>query len=274
MLKLHFPNASRAPVWVVEKQFSIGTRADNHLVLDDPALDPIHARLVQEGGKYYLRDNNSRQGCFVNGQRITSKEVVAGDRITLGAQQFTVRDAATDTAGEDQALQWQLIAESGLLANRAWAIPAGRPVVIGRDPGCDIVIPGNYLSRRNTRLEVRDDRVEIVDLGSANGTFLNEQPVREATARPGDRLRLDIYTFRLAAPDPEAIRKARLRESMRLLAKPVERKQADPAPRHWKTRPTSPGNRIEPETRKARLPWIGGLLLLGAVLAAALVIFL
>ena len=61
-----------------------------------------------------------------------------------------------------------------------WPVRRDR-VVIGRGEGCDIVVPDPSISRRH--LEVRitgDDRVIIRDLGSTNGTWLEEQRIDEA----------------------------------------------------------------------------------------------
>lgn len=275
MLKLQCSDNHREPVWVVEKLFSIGSQPGNHLVLTHSSVEPVHARLVQENNRFYLKDNNSKSGCFVNGQRVTHKEIVPGDRIKLGAVQIQVLEPGADLSGEAQNLQWQLVSDNSLLANTSFTLPNDRPVIVGRDNQCDIVLPATYLSRQHTRLEVTGDRVKIIDLSSANGTFVNEQPVDSYLASAGDRLRLDIYTFRLVAPDPEAINRARLRATIQSLTKPVERKQADTNPKRWKTRPTSPGNRIEtppPGHRpKATFKWIG---VAALVASAATLVFL
>lgn len=76
MLKLHFKDSRRPPLWIVEKLFSIGSAPDNNLVLDDPSIDPLHANVLHENNRYLLKDNNSSNGCFVNGQRITQKEIL------------------------------------------------------------------------------------------------------------------------------------------------------------------------------------------------------
>lgn len=274
MLKLQFSDNHREPVWVVEKLFNIGSQPGNHLVLTHPSVEPVHARLVQENNRFYLKDNNSKSGCFVNGQRVTYKEIVPGDQIKLGAVQIQVHEPGADASGEEQSLQWQLVSDNSLLANTAFTLPSDRPVTVGRDSQCDIVLPATYLSRQHTRLEVTGDRVKITDLSSANGTFVNEQPVDSYLASAGDRLRLDIYTFRLVAPDPEAINRARLRATIQSLTKPVERKQADTNPKRWKTRPTSPGNRVEtpqPSRPNATFKWLGVALL---VATAAVLVFL
>jgi len=94
--------------------------------------------------------------------------------------------------------QWNLIAESGWLVGQHFEI-AGQ-VVLGREAGCDIVIPGTHLSRRHAQLDCRGANLAISDLGSANGTYVNEVRVKEAQLKQGDTVRFDVLTFRVQAP--------------------------------------------------------------------------
>ena len=58
--------------------------------------------------------------------------------------------------------------------------PIEKPrVVIGRE-GVDIVLDDPEISRQHAAIEVSDDRVTVVDLGSSNGTLLGDEPVGEA----------------------------------------------------------------------------------------------
>ncbi len=63
-----------------------------------------------------------------------------------------------------------------------------RPVIIGRSPACDIVLEAPEISRRHCMLEVRDNKYWIVDLASANGTFINSLPIKEKKLESGDVL--------------------------------------------------------------------------------------
>lgn len=56
--------------------------------LDDPKVSRIHAVLEVTNGKLFLRDNNSTNGTFVNGVRITRQEVRAGDVLQVGASEI------------------------------------------------------------------------------------------------------------------------------------------------------------------------------------------
>lgn len=51
--------------------------------------------------------------------------------------------------------------------------------VLGRDSSCDIVLPSIGVSRRHVQLQVSDEAVEVQDLGSSAGTFVNEMQLVE-----------------------------------------------------------------------------------------------
>ena len=69
--------------------------------------------------------------------------------------------------------------------------PLDRPAfTIGRKPDNDIVLSPNYISGHHGRLERRGTLWHYVDLGSANGTFVNGQRVPSAVLRDGDILRI------------------------------------------------------------------------------------
>ena len=259
MLKLHFKDNRQPAFWVTEKLYCIGSASDNQLVINDKTVDPLHAKLVVEDDKYVLRDNNSSSGCFINGQRITQKEIFPGDIFRLGETELVVLDPRRLQDGEVYlSAPWRLVSDGSWLPGKTFVIPAERSVTIGRTEQCDITIPGTHLSRRHTELCIQGSKMFIKDLGSSNGTFLNEKQITEAFAENGDRLRIDVYTFRLVAPDTET-HKTRVRAPIDSLSKPVERKQTSSEPKRWKTRPTSPGNRIEPideASRSSMMKWI------------------
>lgn len=74
-------------------------------------------------------------------------------------------------------------------------------LILGRSQTSDLAVADPYLSRRHVRIIRRGDRVTAEDLGSINGTLLNDVPTRGATRlRAGDRLRLSSTVVELLGP--------------------------------------------------------------------------
>lgn len=69
-------------------------------------------------------------------------------------------------------------------------------ISIGRDPEADIFVDNPGVSRDHFRLErLENGEYQVVDLGSANGTFLNDQMVNTAPVGNNDVVRFGKYTL-------------------------------------------------------------------------------
>lgn len=70
---------------------------------------------------------------------------------------------------------------------------------IGRGPTNTIQISETFVSAEHTRLWFRNGTWYVQDAGSTNGTFLNNQPARDAlAARVGDIIQVGFIRFKLA----------------------------------------------------------------------------
>jgi DNA-binding winged helix-turn-helix (wHTH) protein len=80
-----------------------------------------------------------------------------------------------------------LIGQAGPLNGNRWTVHDA--MIIGRDPTCEVVIPDRQVSRFHVRLDVNEDVVTVEDLGSKNGTFINNIQVSNPTfLKDGDEL--------------------------------------------------------------------------------------
>ncbi len=76
-----------------------------------------------------------------------------------------------------------------------FALSAGENVV-GRGEEADVVIASGAISRRHARIIVSSDGVLIEDLGSKNGTFVNDLPVTEPVSlSDGQEVRLGVVSL-------------------------------------------------------------------------------
>ena len=67
---------------------------------------------------------------------------------------------------------------------------------VGRDPGCGLSIADSSVSRQHAIVERAGDTYQVTDLGSTNGTCVNEQRITSSPLSPGDRLQFGSYIFK------------------------------------------------------------------------------
>lgn len=67
--------------------------------------------------------------------------------------------------------------------------------VIGRREDCDLRIAVGAVSRKHCRLLISTETVEVEDLGSSNGTFVNGNKVQRATLAAGDTIQIGPVVF-------------------------------------------------------------------------------
>jgi len=80
-------------------------------------------------------------------------------------------------------------------------VSVGRePMVIGRLPDCDVVLPDTNVSRRHARIYRDGTDVVVEDLGSTNGTKVNGVRVARKVLSPGDRILLGRSTLVVEMP--------------------------------------------------------------------------
>src|SRR5215470_17567219 len=72
----------------------------------------------------------------------------------------------------------------------------GAAVVIGRGADADILIDDHSVSRRHARIQPTCEGHAAVDLGSTNGTYVNNVPAEAQPLRDGDYLRVGNCIYR------------------------------------------------------------------------------
>ena len=163
----------------------------------------LHGDRVEVAGHELLFSEDNRTG---------ATQYVAVIEPARTAPHFSSADAATSPTGG------RLVS---LVDGREYLIPA-TGIVIGRDAGCDIVVPQPEVSRRHAEVVPAEAGYVLTDL-STNGVFVNGKRVKySALLGRGDVIRLGAEEFRFHAdaqhPAPQA-RSARP-ESLRRPAAP------------------------------------------------------
>ena len=110
-------------------------------------------------------------------------------------------------------MAYRLISTEG---DQSFELRLGTQLILGRALNSDIPVLDPTISRRHAEIVCDPEGVEVRDLGSSNGTFLNGDKVAITRVSPGDLVTFGKVAFRLkevaknfenpAMPTPVAMR--------------------------------------------------------------------
>src|SRR5579862_3666522 len=85
--------------------FSVGRKVDKDLVIPDPRVSRDHALIVAENGDFFVVDQGSKHGTYVNGARVQRQKLQKNDRVEFGVRDvayviFSPQHATSNTARE------------------------------------------------------------------------------------------------------------------------------------------------------------------------------
>ncbi len=205
-------------------RFVIGREEGADLVLPDDEVSREHAFIkMLPDGRAEIRDMGSRNGTYVNGERISGAKVLeGGEELKLGT---TVISASRPGAGAETRLagagagetrlgggrgETRMAAQpAGLALEISKGAGAGRKVepsgdrfVIGREEGADLVLDDEEVSREHAFIKMLPDgRAEIRDMGSRNGTYVNGERISGAKVlEGGEELKLGNTVISTSRP--------------------------------------------------------------------------
>ncbi|PYR56550.1 MAG: hypothetical protein DMF91_21650 [Acidobacteria bacterium] len=100
------------------------------------------------------------------------------------------------------------------MADRMWILQTTEPdgsltfrlrpgaiKTVGRAPRADFIVDAALVSRLHCRITAGDEALEVVDLKSTNGTFVNDKRVDRAVVKNGDRLRVGRVELKVERQD-------------------------------------------------------------------------
>jgi len=188
------------------------------VILSDPTVSSRHATLEVSREDILLYDENSTNGTFVNGERISSCPLKNLDEIQLGETKLllSVIQDRYGIYGEDFASVQPEISEEETQAKKGSAVSnpplpenmdivlevaegsnkgqrfklGCRNTVIGRK-GADVVLDDKGVSARHAQIEIYSrDKMTIKDLASKNGTHVNDRLISAVKLWHEDRIRI------------------------------------------------------------------------------------
>lgn len=284
MLKLHFKDNRQAPIWLVEERFTIGADRRNLLVADEPGISAFHAEILLQDGHHYVTDCQTDSGTFVNGQRVSGQfQLRPGDCLRLGSLELQLLDSQQAVPKADATLRWYLQVQSGEQVGKKFLVQPGS-MSFGRSVKCELCFSDPELSRRHGEFFFKDNLLEIRDLASANGVYVNQKKVSTAILQPGDQVRMGSVTLLVIGPKVDIAQQTQEDEDATLfmpmvdLPKPEKSKSASRAPtanplRTARETPAAPAPEAKAAAGLPPVAWLaGGGLVAVLVLAAILVL--
>jgi len=85
---------------------------------------------------------------------------------------------------------WILQSSGSNCGELTFRLRPGGIKTVGRAPRADFIVDAAMVSRLHCRLEAGDDNLDVIDLSSTNGTYVNGKRVKRARLTSGDRLRV------------------------------------------------------------------------------------
>jgi pSer/pThr/pTyr-binding forkhead associated (FHA) protein/thioredoxin reductase/ferredoxin len=167
---------------------------------EDTMLSEKHASISHNPGEggYFLRDDGSATGVFLKVKEAQPLEVFHGNIVRLGKQFLVFRVEN----GINNVIHFDNI---GKQINR-YQLP-NKTIVLGREAP-DIVLDGKdrTLSRRHLSIAVKENKILIKDLGSANGSFIKVKDT--VRLEPGDQFRVGQQSLKFSLKEETAKRTA------------------------------------------------------------------
>jgi pSer/pThr/pTyr-binding forkhead associated (FHA) protein len=217
-MKLVFPGGEHPQVLLGPGVNRIGSDPDANIVIDHPGVRPQHCELHVNAHGVTLHvppgTTVSVNGRVVDGLiALRPDDSVAFDRVLArlsaiesasplrrgaGAFPTPANDDPGATAVRPVLPKFVLRGVSGQGFGRSY--PVLGPTVVGRAPECVLRLDEARLSRQHARLIPIEAGIQVEDLGSTNGTFINGKRIQRGFAGPDDEIGFDTLRFRLMTP--------------------------------------------------------------------------
>lgn len=156
------------------------------IVIEDTRVSRRHCQVTLENGSVLIEDLGSTNGTSVQGAKLAQgekKSLQNGEKVSLGGLDLTLSlpgetnktiqamsgktSALTVAPTTDESVAWLV------LPDREISLTIGSHT-FGRKDGNDIVVTDPYVSGKHGTFDVTEEGVYLTDIGSTNGTVLNE----------------------------------------------------------------------------------------------------
>jgi len=177
---------------LTKPELSLGRGEDNDIIINSRIVSRRHARLVEVDRGYEIHPlPEASNPLYVDGRPLReAHRLQHGDTLRIGSQDpgtmvtLVFSQPVGSSAGEMRPISFS---EKSLIQ-------------IGRDPSNDVVLDTPTVSRFHAQIERIGQRYRVTDLNSANGTFVNDQRIKdkEVWLNAEDVVRIGRHRFVLS----------------------------------------------------------------------------
>ncbi len=190
--------------------YTIGRGSENALRVDDPKVSRTHAYVTQENGQYILRDNDSTNGTYLDGKKVTSAALAPGSRIQVG-DAITIFDPegssaipgnpadhldplATITHAPKSHHAPVLLAKSGPAKGKYFRV-TGDSARLGRSSANDVQLADQHASRYHAKIALKDGHWNVYHAGGSADTQINGTTITGTSIQNGESFTIGETTL-------------------------------------------------------------------------------
>ncbi|MDB4444070.1 FHA domain-containing protein [bacterium] len=205
---------------IPQEEFLVGRSKECAIVLSDPAVSRLHARIHFENGRYFI-ENLGRNPTLVNGLPTKGQILREKDHIVLGTTEllFRVEEKNVDIP------EGPLIEDRTVIATSRQIKPSGPMLVstssssesssypitkerflIGRAENADAVLKDPSISREHCVIVKRKEGYFARNLSQTNPLLINDEVISEKHIYTGDQLRIGPFSLSFISDRPEDVK--------------------------------------------------------------------
>jgi pSer/pThr/pTyr-binding forkhead associated (FHA) protein len=204
-MKLIFPHKEHKDFELLGESFTIGSSEESSIRIEAVGMNANHARLTKDGDNYSLLVENPASIVTVNGRLVKgSKEVREGDLMIIAQVHCKLEGEKVEEKDDNRTRirmalpKYILRGVSGVYFGKTF--PLRGKTSLGRHSENDIFINVDGISRKHAEITVLADSLQVEDMESSNGTFVNGEKITKQKVDIGDEIKLDNIRFLIQSP--------------------------------------------------------------------------
>lgn len=176
----------RKPIALSERITLIGKRSTSNVSLTDETVSTAHAAIINQSGRWFIRDLGSRSGTFVNGDPVHSVELQFGDTLKIGETQLLFTEFTEQAVAADIDELEHLVGTAPIIDgdDNAQLPKVAQDAVEATRPLPEAISPLPATRSPRPRTPVPEPHVEAPDVQPHELDVLDLEPIEDAVPEP------------------------------------------------------------------------------------------